>query len=72
MTTKGIESEISKQLFKALEKIEKLEAKLDKAYDVIDQLKSDFVKKEKAYQKEISSLKDAKDNVKDIANKYLL
>ena len=57
MTTKGIESEISKQLFKALEKIEKLEAKLDKAYDVIDQLKSDFVKKEKAYQKEISSLK---------------
>ena len=39
MTTKGIESEISKQLFKALEKIEKLEKKLDKAYDVIDELK---------------------------------
>ena len=39
MTTKGIESEISKQLFKALEKIEKLEAKLDKAYDFIDEIK---------------------------------
>ena len=69
MTTKGIESEISKQLFKALEKIEKLEAKLDKAYDVIDQLKSDFVKKEKAYQKEISSLKAENKELKNTISK---
>ena len=69
MTAKGIESEISKQLFKALEKIEKLEAKLDKAYDVIDELKSDFVKKEKAYQKEISSLKAENKELKNTISK---
>lgn len=69
MTTKGIESEISKQLFKALEKIEKLEKKLDKAYDVIDELKSDFTKKEKAYQKEISSLKAENKELKNTISK---
>ena len=49
MTQKGIEKEINKQLFQALNKIEKLEKKLDKAYDVIDELKRDFSKKEKKY-----------------------
>ncbi len=57
MTAKGIETDMQKQLFKALDKIEKLEKKLDKAYDVIDELKSDFAKKEKKYKKEVSSLK---------------
>lgn len=69
MTTKGIESEINKQLFKALEKIDKLEAKLDKAYDVIDDLKKDFAKKEKAYKKEISDLKKENQELKDIISK---
>ena len=50
MTQKGIEKEISKQLFQALNRIEKLEKKLSAAYDVIDDLKRDFAKKEKKYQ----------------------
>ena len=58
MTQKGIESGISKQLFQALDKIEKLERKLDKTYDVIDELKKDFSKKEKEYEREIAKLKE--------------
>ena len=50
MTQKGVESEISKQLFRTLNKIEKLERKLEKTYDVIDELKKDFSKKEKKYK----------------------
>lgn len=57
MTQKGIEKEISKQLFQTLNKLEKLEKKLNTAYDVIDELKSDFSKKEKKYQQTISKLK---------------
>ena len=57
MTQKGIEKEISKQLFQALNRIEKLEKKLSAAYDVIDDLKREFSKKEKKYQKTISDLK---------------
>lgn len=58
MTQKGIESDISKQLFQTLNKIEKLERKLEKTYDVIDELKKDFSKKEKKYKQEISKLKE--------------
>lgn len=57
MTQKSVEKEISKQLFQALNKIEKLEKKLDTAYDVIDDLKREFSKKEKKYQQTISELK---------------
>lgn len=67
--TKGIETDISKQLFKALEKIEKLEEKLDKAYDVIDDLKKDFARKEKNYKKEISKLQKENKELKDIIAK---
>ena len=41
MTKKGIESSISKQLFDALDRIEKLEKKLDEAYTKIDALEKD-------------------------------
>lgn len=51
MTIIGVEGEINKQLFSALEKIEKLESKLDKAYDAMDELKKDFSKKEKNIKK---------------------
>lgn len=65
MTAKGIQTDISKQLFKALEKIEKLEEKLDKAYDVINDLKKDFTKKEKNYKKEISKLQKENKELRD-------
>lgn len=66
MTAKGINTEISKQLFKALEKVEKLEKKLDKAYDAIADLKKDFSKKEREYKKEISTLKAENQQLKNI------
>lgn len=70
MTQKSIDNEISKQLFRALDKIEKLEKKLDNAYDVIDELKKDFSKKEKKYLKEINDLKienkELKDNIQKL------
>ena len=65
MTQRGIETEIKKQLFDALDKIEKLEKKLDKAYDVIDEMKKEFSKKEKCYQREISKLKAENNDLKN-------
>ena len=56
MTKKGIEASISKQLFDALDKIEKLERKLDEAYTNIDELKKDAAKKEKLHVKEYKKL----------------
>ena len=56
MTKKGIESSISKQLFDALDRIEKLEKKLDEAYTKIDALEKDAIKKEKLHVKECKEL----------------
>jgi FtsZ-binding cell division protein ZapB len=69
MTSKGIQSDMSKQLFKALDKIDKLEQKLDKAYDVIDELKKDFSIKEKNYQKTISELRTENKELKNTIEK---
>lgn len=69
MTQKGVEKDISKQLFKTLDKLDKLEIKLDKAYDVIDELKSDFSKKEKKYQKTISELREENKELKNTIEK---
>lgn len=69
MTQKGIEKEISKQLFQTLNKIEKLEKKLDSAYDVIDDLKREFSKKEKKYQQTISELKEENKELKNTIDK---
>lgn len=69
MTQKGIEKEISKQLFQALNKIEKLEKKLDSAYDVIDDLKKDFSKKEKEYKQTIFELKAENKELKNTIDK---
>lgn len=69
MTQKGIENEISKQLFQALNRIEKLEKKLSAAYDVIDELKREFSKKEKKYQKTISDLKKENKELKNTIDK---
>lgn len=56
MTKKGIEASISKQLFDALDRIEKLEKKLDEAYTKIDELEKDAIKKEKLHVKECKKL----------------
>ena len=69
MTQKSIEKEISKQLFQALNKIEKLEKKLYTAYDVIDDLKREFSKKEKKYQQTISELKTENKELKNTIEK---
>lgn len=58
MTAKTVEKDMAKQLFEALDRIDKLERKLNKAYDKIDTLKEDFAKKEKKYIQEISKLKE--------------
>ena len=47
MTKKGIEASISKQLFDALDRIEKLEKKLDEANTKIDELEKDATKNER-------------------------
>ena len=70
MTKKGIEASISKQLFDALDKIEKLERKLDEAYTNIDELKKDAAKKEKLHVKEYKKLESRCNKLEKTINEY--
>lgn len=56
MTRKGIETEISKQLFETLEKVDKLTETIDELKSEIKYQKKEYQKKEKAYKKEIENL----------------
>lgn len=69
MTQRGIQKDISKQLFEALDRIEKLENKLDEAYTTIKQMKKDFSKKEKQYSKKISILEKENKNLRQVIDK---